>query len=332
MLEQDTALFQGTVLENIRKADPEATDEEVEEAVRLAAINFDTSIQVGVRGRVLSGGQRQRVGLARAILRDRPVLCLDEPVSAQDSERTNSIAGRLSRLCRRDGTPVTVISSSHTVSLFEGFNWAIVLANRRLAEAGHVDALMKRRGLFCQLINDQGGVTVDSSGRAKLDVDKLRAVWLFADAPLPALQKLAPLFTTRKHAVGEVIYSDGEVVDTVFLVVSGRVDLVKPESPDAPAVGATLRSLEAGSVLTELALLGDVVADHSAVVRTAATTLSLSRIHFDNVLEAIPALRDAVKEVADDRSAAISPGGLRAAWPLSRLPDNLLSSLAGAQA
>lgn len=300
------------------------------------------------------------MGLARALLRDAPILMLDEPVSAQDQERSRAISPRISSLCRRDGTPVTVLASSHNISLFEGFNHALVcacsahaaaaragpllsadaraharspttqvLANRRLAEAGPVGELMKRRGLFYQLINDQVGVTVDSSGRAKLDTEKLRSIWLFADAPLLALQKLAPLFTTRKHAAGEVLFAAGDVLDTVFLVVSGRVNLVKPSSSDAPAEGEKLATLEAGGVLMEQALLEDLGAEHSAVAESQATTLSLPRVHFETVLETVPALREAVQEVVADRKAAVSPSGLRAAWPLCKVPEAALAALEG---
>lgn len=215
--------------------------------------------------RVLSGGQRQRVGIARAFLKDSAILLMDEPVAAQDNDKANQIATAVGSLTRRNGKPVTVIASSHNLQFFESFDWAVVLSNRRLAEAGPVQDLLARRGLYFQLISDQAGVTMDSSGRARLDVEKLRNVWLFADAPLPAMQKLAPLFTTRRCGTGEVLYADREAVDTVFLIVSGRVDLIKPTSPDAPSEGTKLRTVEAGLVLMEEALLGDVVAEHSAV-------------------------------------------------------------------
>lgn len=270
------------------------------------------------------------MGIARALLKDTPILLMDEPVASQDQSKSNEIAAAISALTRRNGHPVTVISSSHNIAFFESFNWALVLANRRLAEAGPVADLMAKRGLYFQLISDQGGVTLDSSGRAKLDVEKLRNVWLFADAPLPAMQKLAPLFTSRRCGTGEVLYADGEAVDTVYLIVSGRVDLVKPTSPDAPTEGEKLRTLEAGCVLMEEALLGDVVAGHSAVAECPCVVLSLPRIHFENVLQSIPGLSEAVMEVAGDRRDAIAPKGLRSAWPLSTLGDDMLAQLSSA--
>lgn len=282
------------------------------------------------RRKVLSGGQRQRVGIARALLKDTSVLMMDEPVASQDQEKSSQIASAVSSLTRRNGRPVTVIASSHNLTFFANFDWALVLANRRLAEAGSVRDLMEKRGIYFQLVSDQSGVTMDTSGRAKLDTEKLRNIWLFADAPVPALQKLAPLFTSRRCGAGEILFAEGETVDTVYLIVSGRVDLVKPTSADAPAEGAKLRTVEAGSVLMEEALLGDVVAPHSAVAECPVVVLTLPRIHFDNVLNSIPGLSEAVTAVASDRKDAIAPKGLRAAWPLNTLGDDVLLKLSGA--
>lgn len=169
------------------------------------------------------------------------------------------------------------------MAFFDKFNWALVLAHGRLTETGLIEDLKAKRGMYFQLKNGQSGMTLDSGGRAKLEVEKLRNIWLFADAPLPALEKIAPLFTSRKCGPGEVIFAEGEVVDTVHLIVSGRVDLVKPDVADTPGVGKKLRTLEAGCVLTEEALLGDVVAAYSAVAECPLVTLSLSRIHFEMV-------------------------------------------------
>jgi ABC-type multidrug transport system fused ATPase/permease subunit len=102
---QETLVFDGTIAENIRWGRPDATDEEIEQAARAADVHrfaielpngYDT--RVGQRGRLLSGGQRQRLAIARAMIRDAPVLLLDEPTTGLDAESSERVLGPLRRL------------------------------------------------------------------------------------------------------------------------------------------------------------------------------------------------------------------------------------------
>ena len=155
---QETALFARSIRENIRYGRPEASDEEVEEAARLAYCDafirelpagYDT--QVGERGLRLSGGQRQRLGIARAFLKDAPILILDEATSALDTRSEAEIQVALADLVRNR----TVLAVAHRLSTVANFDRILVLQNGRIVEDGSPEELMKRNGLYAALWNMQ---------------------------------------------------------------------------------------------------------------------------------------------------------------------------------
>ena len=342
VVEQEVVLYNMSIRENIRISNPTASDEEVAAAAAAAVIARDIEALhggydfcVGLRGKFLSGGQRQRIGFARALLRDAPVMLLDEPVAAQDNETLELIAKSVTTLCRRSGEPVTVISSSHSLAFFEHFNHAMYVANKTIAEYGTIEELKARRGLLFQLFTAQEGMAVDSSGRVKLDVAKLRTVWLFATVPADGLDKLASMFTTRKLRRDDVLYSAGDVQDTVYVVVSGRIEMREPAMPSGPALGAdgkpekrTLRSLESGAAFNAESLLHDVIPTHEACAECPSVLCACARVHFEQVMQLSPSVADAVAEMAKRRAEFLAPASLRTAWPLCRLSDEDATLLA----
>jgi subfamily B ATP-binding cassette protein MsbA len=151
---QDTVLFRGTVYENIAYGRPGATEKEVTIAAKLA--NADEFISrmpngyqtmVGERGLTLSGGQRQRIGIARALVRDNPILILDEPTAALDSESEKLVIEALERLMRGR----TVITIAHRLSTIEDADKIIVLKDGVVAEEGTNSELIARRGIYAEL-------------------------------------------------------------------------------------------------------------------------------------------------------------------------------------
>ncbi len=149
VVQQDISLFHRSLLENLRYGRPEATDEEVFRAVEAARctefINrlpqgFDTI--VGERGLKLSGGQRQRLAIARAFLRDAPIILLDEATSALDTESEQSIQEALARLFKGR----TVIAIAHRLSTLDSFDRIVVLDQGRIVEDGSPALLLRRKG------------------------------------------------------------------------------------------------------------------------------------------------------------------------------------------
>src|ERR1700759_2553855 len=155
MVPQDISLFHRTLLENIRYGRPEASDEEVEEALAAARCTdfIDTLPQgvhtmVGDRGVKFSPGQRQRIAIARAFLKNTPILLLDEATSALDLESEEAIREALDRLMRGR----TVIAIAHRLSTLRSFDRIVVLDQGRIVEDGPPQGLMRRGGVYSGLV------------------------------------------------------------------------------------------------------------------------------------------------------------------------------------
>jgi ABC-type multidrug transport system fused ATPase/permease subunit len=160
---QETVLFRGTLAENIAYGKGGATRAEVEEAAELAnAAEFINKMphgydsMVGDRGDTLSGGQRQRIGIARAIIRNNPILILDEPTAALDTESEKLVMDALHRLMQNR----TVITIAHRLSTIRDADKIIVLKDGVLAEEGGHDELMARSGIYAGLYQTQFEATL----------------------------------------------------------------------------------------------------------------------------------------------------------------------------
>lgn len=157
---QDPFLFHRSLRENIAYGRPEASDEEIFEAARKAhAMEFIDKLPsgldtiVGERGVKLSGGQRQRIAIARAILKDAPILILDEATSALDSESEVYIQKALATLMKGR----TSIVIAHRLSTIAKLDRIIVLDNGRIVEDGPHDALLAQNGIYAKLWKHQSG-------------------------------------------------------------------------------------------------------------------------------------------------------------------------------
>ncbi len=160
LVSQDVFLFQGTVAENIGYGRPGATREEVVEAARVAeAHDFITDLPhgydttVGERGQKLSGGQRQRISIARAVLKNPPILILDEATSSVDNETEAAIQRSLAVLTR-DRTTLVI---AHRLSTVRSADRIYVLDQGRIVESGTHDALVGAGGLYADLWAIQTG-------------------------------------------------------------------------------------------------------------------------------------------------------------------------------
>ncbi len=167
---QETVLLRGTMVDNIAYGRGGATREEIVEAAKLANADefiskmphgYDT--MVGDRGDTLSGGQRQRIGIARAIIRNNPILILDEPTAALDTESEQLVIEALERLMKGR----TVITIAHRLTTIRDAQNILVLKDGVVAEQGTHDALLARGGTYAELYRVQfEKEPVNAAGRA----------------------------------------------------------------------------------------------------------------------------------------------------------------------
>jgi ATP-binding cassette subfamily C protein CydCD len=166
VVSQDTYLFHGTVEENLRMGRPDASQAELEDAARhaniheaIAALPQGYQTVVGERGVRLSGGQRQRIAIARALLRDAPILILDEALSSVDAESEAAIQDALDRLMRGR----TTLIFAHRLSSIIGADRILVLDEGCVAESGTHATLMARDGVYRRLMAGQAGGETDGT-------------------------------------------------------------------------------------------------------------------------------------------------------------------------
>ena len=151
---QDVTLFNNTIMENIRIGRKDATDEEVLEAARLA--NCDEfaeklpngwNTDIGENGCELSGGERQRISIARAFLKNAPVILMDEATASLDVENETLIQTALSRLIKDK----TVLIIAHRMRTVASADKIVVLENGRASEQGTPNDLLKKNGTFSRM-------------------------------------------------------------------------------------------------------------------------------------------------------------------------------------
>jgi ATP-binding cassette subfamily B protein len=155
---QDVVLFNASIMDNIRIGRREASDEEVLSAARLACCDefacrmprgYHTVI--GENGETLSGGERQRVSIARALLKDAPIVLLDEATASLDVENETRIQAGISELIRHK----TVLVIAHRMRTVANADKIVVLDNGTVAESGDPEALLTTKGIFAGMIERQ---------------------------------------------------------------------------------------------------------------------------------------------------------------------------------
>ena len=160
---QDTVLFQGTIADNIAYGRPDATRQEIIQAARdadahefIAKMPNGYDSTVGERGLTLSGGQRQRIGIARALIRNAPILILDEPTAALDAESEQLVLQSLARLMKGR----TAIAIAHRLSTVRDADNIVVFKEGIVAEQGTHHELLALGGVYAELYRVQFGPAV----------------------------------------------------------------------------------------------------------------------------------------------------------------------------
>ncbi len=299
---QDTFLFNTSVRDNIRLGKLGATNEQVEAAARAAEIHdflislpegYDTG--AGEMGGRLSGGQRQRIALARALLRDPPILILDEATSALDPATEAAINTTLEDV----GRGRTVISVTHRLASVAGADRIFVLDRGRVVEQGTHEALLARGGLYLQLWEKQSGFTTDEDGASVVvTADRLHILPILERLEPSLLEEITVLFVTERYAANQIVVQQGDPGDRFYVIVRGSVEILRT---DANGEEDRIALLEDGDHFGEIALLKDVPRTATVRTLTPCTFLSLQQTHFSLLVDRSPRVRQILEECLRER-------------------------------
>ena len=301
---QETFVFNLSFRENIRISKPEATDEEIEAAVRAAQLeSFVLSLPAGYetvlgeRGSRMSGGQRQRLSIARALLRNPPILILDEATSALDARTEAEILEVLDEVVKNR----TTITITHRLGIAADADVVVVLEEGRLVEQGPHKEIVKSGGLYQKLWEEQmGKAPAGQSARVGLEAARLKKIPLFADLDAEALSELVLQLSPEHYAQGQDIVRQGDPGDKLYVINRGAAHVFVQEG----AVETKVNALKDGDYFGEFALLTHQ--PRTATVRAVGPTevFTLSRNNFLTLIESEPKMKEKVDEFVSDRRSA----------------------------
>jgi ATP-binding cassette, subfamily B, bacterial len=255
---QDATLFDGSVADNLRLGRPDASDEQMVAAARAAnAHDFISALpdgyatRIGERGLMLSGGQRQRIAIARALLRDAPILVLDEALSSVDAENESLIQQALDRLTRGR----TTLILAHRLSSVIGADRILVLDQGRVADQGKHAELIGRDGPYRQLMGPQ----LEAAGEASLLAAGVRtSAQVASGPPVRALNEDAAAIgwsETLRTMLRFVKPWKGKVVLTVLCGIGRVLGFIGVGVAGALVVGAVSAGRPFSVLLVALGLL-----------------------------------------------------------------------------
>ncbi len=210
IVSQKPILFEGTIRENIKIGRPEASDADMEKAAELACIHETIEKKLGgydrkITGRDLSGGQTQRIAIARAILRNAPIVIMDEPTAALDAEAEAEVMSALEGLVQRR----TVIMITHRLSTVGKVDEIIVLGDGSIVEQGTFRQLIEKEGAFAHLWKAQHPPIIDPEA-SKSIIKSHEGSKSFIRTGFASSQPLSP----KAHVV---IWVDGRIIGTYQL-------------------------------------------------------------------------------------------------------------------
>lgn len=316
---QQSLLINSTVRNNICFARPDATDEEIANASRLAGIHdFIMSLpngyasSVGDGGKWFSEGQRQRIALARAILPQAAILLLDEVTSSLDPETEMAINATIETLAKER----TVMLVTHRLASAKFVNHIVVMDQGHVKEQGSHEELLALGGLYHQLWQMQAGFVVSGDGRhAKVSGERLRAIPLFRDVDIDTLDILAGRFVSQSYEPGQEIYAQGDTGGRFYIVVRGTVSI---STADAAQLAVRLADLQDGDYFGEVEMVNKGRRTTTVKAGTPTLVLALDAVYFDRMVEQLSSLSKVVTQMALARSLSTicSVGRRRRSHPI----------------
>eukprot|EP00854_Cymbomonas_tetramitiformis_P002236 gene2236-2950_t len=238
VMEQETLLFEDSIRNNIligRSVSDTALMRAIsgacllkEQVVRRHGLDY----QVGLNGAKLAQSLRQRVCLARVILRNVPILVLDEPCSAQEHNHTQEISRALkdwTHLRNGELYPTTVFVTTQRLMLVDGWDEILMLVGGELVEGGPPEVLYQQHGHYWHMVNEQTGLEFHH-GKASITPERLQKLWPFALAAPEELLPIASMVQTHTFEDGEVLFTEGAKATELLIVVNGTLAEMEGEN------------------------------------------------------------------------------------------------------
>jgi len=290
---QETVLFRASVAANIRVAKVDATDDEINSALRAAQLDRDLrdlpkglETVIGEGGSGLSGGQGQRLALARAVVRKPAVLLFDEATSALDPRTEERVGETIRQLSRGR----TVLNVSHRLRAIRPGDRVVVLDAGGIVERGTKAELETRDGVFSRLLNRQAGFTLRDDAGMEVETDRLRAIPLLHDLDDAILGDLSRALRGVRVRQGEVIVREGDYGTNFYLLVRGRIRVARR--------GVELCRLEDGDYFGEIALLEGTTRTATLTALLPSMCLVIGRRDFESLLASRPEVAARLREQA----------------------------------
>jgi ATP-binding cassette subfamily B protein len=241
---------------------------------------------VGPGGGRLSGGQRQRIAIARAIVRDPKLLLLDEATSALDPGTEEAINRTLARL----GQGRTVVSVLHRLRAAAAMDQVAVIADGRVVELGHHNALLAEGGLYANFWHRQmSGFDISASHRVRITADRLASIPLFHGVEKEVLRWLAAEFVSERVRPGEEVFREGDPPDSFYVVVAGTLEVLQDDLWGGVPIKQGV--VEEGDFFGDAGLLEDRPRAVTVRARGEGLLLRLDRDRFLDLLERDPDYR-----------------------------------------
>lgn len=280
---QEPPLFTGTILENITLGNKQFSEEEVIYYSRLVQLHpFISSLPDGYSTKIqrisnrLSGGQKQRIAIARALIRQTPILIMDEITSALDPVNEHEIIKIIDSLIGKK----IIISISHRLATIQNMKEIIVLDKGKIVEQGTHTDLLSRNGYYAKLWRVENAFQISNDGSdVKVKLDYIQQIPLLSHLPLQKLKKIAKLLTIYRVEKNTTIITEGEIGDKFYIVVSGTLTVTQIRSGIVYEVG----KVEDGGYFGEIALLHNVPRTATVIAKTPCLLMTLTQSQFQAI-------------------------------------------------
>ncbi|KAK3278801.1 hypothetical protein CYMTET_13287 [Cymbomonas tetramitiformis] len=327
-------LFEGTIADNIRIG-TNATEEQIEDAAVLANLHQDVmsldrgyQSPVGFNGEGLSIVMIERVLLARAFVRQTPIILLDRPCCTQDPATVRKVGETLSKLQFTSGSSggiyhSTVVVATNNVELIKDFDIVVMMENGQVMEYGSPAELTESRGKFWTMFVGLEGLSIDPiTGMGLLSPARLRQIWPFAHVyPDNLLQKMMTNFITKDCFERETLYRANTEADTMFILIRGTVE---EHVTDSLGRDKIVRIWQAGECVgVENLISATNIWETTALTAAGAMVVSLKRQAFQQIIASDPELgflnlKPTLRKMAYFRS----PMHFETLWPFVGLDDD----------